>query len=220
MDDEHSVRDMVYINRKAAKKKHSLDDILFLLVGDATAGNILTMVFAVCFFAATPIAMLLFFGAYSGGMRWLIVLALVTAMASVAIYLMRRGVVKHAEAEAIAKTVTSYPGELTKLTDAFGRAAEGYVYSQQVIRERVCEIAIDRIALARGLDREQVIGMLEDGDVTCVGDQFLAQFLLTRRKGAQKSEESQAQTKGKSRERGERFMLEIDEILNHMEATT
>jgi hypothetical protein len=217
MDYESSVMGCVSIDRRVEKKKHSFDDILYMLMGDATPGNILVMIFTVSFFAATPLAMLLLLGTYSGGMGWLITLGAITAMGLVAIYLMKRGIKRQVIAEKMPEAKLSYPGELTGLTETFERAADGYVYSQQMIRERLCDITIDKIGLARDMDQDEIIKMLEKGDASFTDDKFLAQFLKANRRGAHDLDEARMHGKGKSKERGAKFMLEIDEILKHME---
>jgi hypothetical protein len=217
MDYEASAKGCVTIDRRVEKKKHSFDDFLYMLMGDATPANILVMIFTVCFFAATPLAMLMLFGTYSGGMGWLITLGAITAMGLVAIYLMKRGIKRQATLADEPEAKMSYPGELTGLTETFERAADGYVYSQQMIRERLCDITIDKIGLARDMDQDEIISRLEKGDASFVDDRFLAQFLKANRRGAQDLDEARMHGKGKSRERGAKFMLEIDEILKHME---
>ena len=78
----------------------------------------------------------------------------------------------------------------------------------------------DRIALIKDLDRETIYAMLEDGKALNIGDRFLELFISTHRRGAQSWDESRAAGKGRSKERGEKFMLEIDEVLKHVEAIT
>jgi hypothetical protein len=60
--------------------------------------------------------------------------------------------------------------------------------------------------------------MLESGNADFVGDEFLAKFLLANRRGVQGWEDVRDHAKGKSAERGRKFMLEIDEIMKSMEA--
>ena len=218
MDPENSVKGIVSVNRKTEDKKNTLDDIIFMLIGDATAANIIMIIFAVGFFSAVPIAMLMVFGTYSGGMRWLISLGLIAAMAVVAIFLMKRGVAHQAENSAKVLAKTSYPGELTGLTEAFERAWAGYVYSQQIIRERLSDITIDKVALARDMGREEIVERLESSKGSVIEDVILSKFVRLNRRGAQKWEDSRTHGKGKSKERGEKFMLEIDDILSRMEA--
>jgi hypothetical protein len=217
MDYEASVKGCIVIDRRTEKKKHSFDDFLYMLMGDATPANILIMIFIVSFFAATPIAMLMLFGTYSGGMGWLITLGAITAMGLVAIYMMKRGIKRQAVLTDEREAKMSYPGELTGLTETFERAADGYVYSQQMIRERLCDITIDKIGLARDLDREEITSRLEKDDASFTDDKFLALFLKANRRGARDLDEARMHGKGRSKDRGAKFMLEIDEILIHME---
>ncbi len=195
-----------------------MDDLVYMILGDMTAGNILVMGFAIVLFGATPAAMLLLFGTYSDGMRWLIGLGLVTAMGFVALYIMRMGLAKEAGDSKSRPAQTEYTGELTKLTEAFERAADGYVYSQQVIRERLCDVIISKEAQAREMGEEEITDMLEAGKTGILADAALDGFLRENRRGAKSGVESSV--KGKSKERGERFMTDIDGIMDRIEAMT
>ena len=220
LEPEFIVNATLSLDREGDANRRSLDDMIYMVMGEATPGNILMMIFAVTFFGAAPLAMLFLFGTYSGGMGWLIVLGLVTAMGAVAVFLMSRGLARHPEAIPERIPMTRYPGKLTSLTETFERAGAGYIYSQQVIREKLCDIAIDKIALARDMDGEEIMSLLEKGDAGFTDDRFLSLFLLANRRGAKSQDEMLMQGKGKSKERGEKFILEIDEVMLHVEAIT
>jgi membrane protein implicated in regulation of membrane protease activity len=220
MDDcELSVKGEISASRTSAGgRRQALDDILFLLMGEATPGNLLVMIFAFAIFASVPMAMMLLMGSYSGGMRWMITLGMVAVMGFTAVYLMRRGTrMKRAPAEA-KEPKTEFRGELTNLTDAANRASSGYVYSQQVLRERLCEDMLDKLGMVRDLGPDDMTAMLEAKDTSFVGDDVLARFLLENRRSTRGWEENKMQAKGKSAERGREFMIEIDEILRRTEA--
>lgn len=218
MDVESSVRGAVSAERSRPGKKHAFEDLLYTVMGDASPANMVVMVFAILFFAATPIAMLMLFGTYSGGMRWLITLGTVTAMGFVALYLMRRGLDRRRERAERAGPQTEFRGQLTDVCDAMDRASSGYVYSQQVLRERLCEDIVNRAGLLRNLDADEMGGMLDRGDARFVGDEVLGKFLLANRRGAASLDEAYANAQGKSAERGRKFMEEIDLIVSRMEA--
>jgi hypothetical protein len=215
---ESSVKGEVSAERHLKQDERTWDDLVYMVLGDATAGNILVMVFAVVFFGATPVAMLLLFGTYSDGMRWLIGLGLIAAMGFMAVYIMRMGLAKDAVAQERSPAKTQYPGELTHLTEAMERAADGYAYSQQVIRERLCNIIVSKEAQARNMGEEEILDMLEAGKPGILDDTVLDDFLRQNRPGALAQEAINA--KGRSRERGVRFMAEIDNIIGRIEAMT
>ena len=218
MDYESSVSAEISAERAIRGKRHAMEDIIFLIMGDASLGSMLVMLFAIMFFGATPFAMLLVFGTGSGGMAWLITLALVAAMGFVAVYLMKRGVERKRAHHEKKAAQTEFRGELTSLTETVGRASTGYVYSQQMLRERLCEAMLNKLHTARDLDMDEMAAMLESKDAGFVGDEVLAKFLLDNRRGTTGWEDSQFQAKGKSAERGSKVMSEIDEIMRRMEA--
>jgi hypothetical protein len=220
MDFESSVRGTVTAERAVKAGKHALEDLLYTVMGDASPANMLVMVFAIIFFGATPVAMLMLFGTYSGGMRWLITLGTVTAMGFVAVYLMRRGLERRRAEAGAAAPQTEFRGQLTDVTDAMRRASSGYVYSQQVLRERLCEDIVNRAGMLRDLDPDEMARMLDRGDASFVGDEALGRFLLANRRGAASLDEAYANAEGKSAERGSKFMQEIDTIIGRMEALT
>ncbi|MFO7618498.1 MAG: hypothetical protein R6W91_02410 [Thermoplasmata archaeon] len=218
MDHESSLAEVLCAERSAKKDKHSFEDLLYTLMGDATPGNVVMLIFAMTFFAATPIAMLMLFGTYSGGMRWLITLGTIAMMGVVAILLMKRGLARQRSQSAPREAQTAFPGELTKLTEAIGRASSGYVYSQQMVRERLCEDMVNKLGMARDLGPDEMAAMLESGNTEFIGDPVLASFLLENRRGVKGWEDISTQAKGKSAERGGKFMLEMDDIMKRMEA--
>ncbi len=218
MDSQTVARGEVVAERAMPKETNRLDNFLYLIMGEASLANLIVMLFAISFFAATPIAMLMLFGAYSGGMRWLITLGMVAVMGFVAIFLMKRGVERRRELSEAGGPRTEFRGEMTSLTEAMARAESGYSYSQQTLRERLCEDILNKLSVIRDLDIERMNAMLDAGDAEFVGDETVARFLLENRRGTKGWDDTQYQTKGKSAERGKKFMSEIDEILKRTEA--
>ncbi|MDO9537586.1 MAG: hypothetical protein Q7J68_04630 [Thermoplasmata archaeon] len=219
MEFESSVKAMVSAERGTKGKGHALEDILYIVMGEASLANAFVMICAMIFFATIPLAMIFLFGAYSGGMRWLITLGTITVMGFVAIYLMKRGTKSGRKGQADKKAQTIFPGELTGLTETVERGAAGYAYSQQVIRERLCESSLNKLGLARDLDLEEMIARLDRGEGSFVGDEVLARFIASNRRGTENGGDQIAQAKGKSAERGRKFMIEIEDIIKRMEAT-
>ncbi len=212
-----TVQSSISVERKREGKKHVFDDILYLLMGDATPADALILVFTIIFFATVPVVMILLFANYSGGMRWLLTLGIVTTLGVLALYLMKRGTQKKRTFDKKNVVQTEFPGQLTEVTDAIERGFLGYVYSQQLMRERMCENIINKLALARDLSADEIISKLENEDTEFVGDEILEKFLINNRRGTKGWEETQFAGKGKSAERGKQFMIEIKIILDRIE---
>ena len=85
------------------------------------------------------------------------------------------------------------------------------------MRERLCENIINKLALARDLSEDEIITKLEADDTEFVRDEILAKFLMMNRRGNKGWEDVQLAGKGKSTERGQRFMNEIEVILDRIE---
>lgn len=212
-----TVKASVVVERKREANKHAWEDFLYLMMGEATPGNAVMLILALIFFGMAPVLLMLFFANYSGGFRWLLTLAIVTFLGLVAVYLMKRGTrVRKASLEKV-EVQTEFPGQLTEVTEAVDRGGAGYVYSQQMLRERLCEDIIDKVALLRDLSRDEIITMLEKGKTDFIGDELIAKFLLRNRRGSKGWEETQFAGKGKSAERGQKFMVEIELILDGIE---
>jgi membrane protein implicated in regulation of membrane protease activity len=211
------VQSSISVERKREGKKHAFDDILYLLMGDATIGNAIILVLTIIFFGTTPVVLILLFANYIGGMRWLLSLAIVTALGILALYLMKRGMKRKRKFDNKEEVQTEFPGQLTEVTDAVERGSIGYVYSQQLMRERLCEAIINKLALARDLSADEIITKLEKEDTEFIGDEILEIFLLDNRRGTKGWDETQLAGKGKSAERGKKFMIEIEVILDRIE---
>lgn len=216
MTDSSIVESSVSMVRKREQKKHTFDDILYLLMGDATVADALILVFTMIFFGTVPVLMILLFANYSGGMRWLLTLAIVTVLGLMAIYLMKRGTREKRIFDEKKDVQTEFKGQLTEVTDAVERGATGYVYSQQLLRERLCESIINKLALARDLSEDEIIVKLKKNDTEFVGDEILACFLIKNRRGSKGWDQNLA-GQGKSSERGKQFMIEIEVILDRIE---
>jgi len=206
----------VQIGRQQVVKEHSFDDILYLIMGDASVGSAVLLILTMVFFGSAPVLLLLLFANYSGGMRWLLTLAIVTVLGILAIYLMKRGTLKkhvHGERKEVQM---EFSGQLTEVTAAVERGEAGYVYSQQMLRERLCDNIINKLSLARDLSSDEIITKLENNDTEFIGDDTLARFLQNHRRGIEGSEQTPS-GKGKSVERGRKFMMEIEVILDKIE---
>ncbi len=211
------VQSSISVERKREGKKHVLDDILYLLMGDDSITNAIIILITIIFFATVPVLLILLFANYSGGMRWLLTLAIVTALGVLALYLMKRGIQKKRTFDEKNDVQTEYPGQLTEVTDAIERGSVGYVYSQQLMRERLCENIINKLALTRDISADEIITKLEDNDTEFVADEILEKFLIKNRRGTSGWDDTQFAGKGKSAERGKKFMTEIEVILDRIE---
>ncbi len=212
-----TVQSYISVERKREGKKHSFDDILYLIMGDATVANAIILLLTIIFFGTIPVVMVLLLANYSGGMRWLLTLAIVTALGFMALYLMKRGTLKKRTFDKKNDVQTEFTGQLTEATDAIERGFLGYVYSQQLMRERMCENIINKLALARDLSADEIITKLENDDTEFVGDEILEKFLIKNRRGTSGWDDTQFAGKGKSAERGKQFMTEIETILDRIE---
>ena len=216
MTDSSIVQASISMERKREHKKHAFDDVLYLLMGDSTVVDAIILFFTIIFFGTVPVLLMLLFVNYSGGMRWLLTLAIVTVLGILAIYLMKRGTREKRVFEEKKDLQTEFRGQLTEITDAVDRGSTGYVYSQQLMRERLCENIINKLALARDLSEDEIIIKLEKDDTEFVGDEILERFLINNRRGNKGWDQNLA-GQGKSTERGKRFMIEIEIILDRIE---
>ncbi|MCK5310126.1 MAG: hypothetical protein KAJ64_05715, partial [Thermoplasmata archaeon] len=111
---------------------------------------------------------------------------------------------------------TEFEGQLTEVAEAVERGSVGYVYSQQLLRERLCEDIIQKLALARDMSEEEILDELEAGNHDLIGDELLLKFLEQNSRGT-KSWNKDLVGQGKSTERGQKFMMEIEVILDRIE---
>ena len=212
-----TVQSSISVERKREGKKHAFDDVLYLIMGDDSIANAIILLLTIIFFATVPVVMFLLFANYSGGMRWLLTLAIVTVLGILALYLMKRGTQKKRTFDEKKDVQTEFTGQLTEVTDAIERGSIGYVYSQQLMRERLCEAIINKLALARDLSADEILTKLENEDTEVVNDGILEKFLLKNRRGTSGWDDTQFAGKGKSAERGKMFMIEIEVILDRIE---
>jgi len=216
MGDEHIIQASISVKREREGNKHAFEDILYLIMGDASISSTLVLLITIIFFGTAPVLLILFFANYSGGMRWLISLGIVTFLGLLAIYLMKRGTRKKRVFDRKKDLQTEFTGQLTEVTEAVERGTSGYVYSQQIMRERLCENAINKLALARDMSEDEIITKLKKEDTEFIGDEILAKFLIKNRRGT-KGWDKNLEGKGRSTERGNRFMTEIEIILDRIE---
>ena len=216
MENDSVVIGNISVERKRHGKKHALDDVLYLIMGDSSLTNALILVFTMIFFGTVPVVMILLFANYSGGMRWLLTLGIVALLGFMAVYLMKRGMRRKRTYDEKKEVKTEFEGQFTEVAEAVERGSIGYVYSQQLLRERLCEDIINKLALARDMSEEEILNQLEAGNHDIVGDQLLIQFLGQNRRGTGGWDKDLV-GKGKSTERGQKFMMEIEVILDRIE---
>ncbi|MCK5397751.1 MAG: hypothetical protein KAJ33_05840 [Thermoplasmata archaeon] len=216
METDSIVRSSVSVVRKREGRKQTLDDILYLIMGDASISSALILLFTIIFFGTVPVVMIILFANYSGGMRWLVTLGIVTVLGFLAIFLMNRGLRRKRTYDEKGEVKTEFEGQLTEVTDAVERGSVGYVYSQQLLRERLCDDIVNKLALSRDMSEEEIINLLEADNYDIVGDKILAEFLEKNRRGTKDGYKDPV-GKGKSSERGQKFMIEIEVILDRIE---
>ena len=216
MESDSIVRSSISVVRKREGRKQTLDDILYLIMGDASISSALILLFTIIFFGTVPVVMIILFANYSGGMRWLVTLGIVTVLGILAIFLMNRGLRRKRTYDEKNDVKTEFEGQLTEVTDAVERGSVGYVYSQQLLRERLCDDIVNKLALSRDMSEEEIINELEVKNYDIVGDKILAEFLENNRRGTKDGYKDPV-GKGKSSERGQQFMIEIEVILDRIE---
>jgi hypothetical protein len=213
---EASTKTALSLSRRPEPKREK--DLQYLILHEMDWFSALTVIVVIILYITLPVSVIVSYTFFSGGMQWILILFTVTVLALLSIYLMKRGVrVVQLERPRVF-TRAGYEGELTKLTDTMDRASSGYAYSQQLVKERLADILAKKLGKLRDLDQEEIDRMLEKGDTAFVGDEFLAQFLQLNWRGAENWDAKVRTQKGKSKERGRRFMLEIGEVIEAMEA--
>lgn len=217
MENEVAVSARVSISLKDTKSEEK-EDIWYSIIGENDWKGVLILVIYILAYGGIFAVGIFSFGFFSGGMRWLIVLFVVSALAVISILLMKRGVNIFPKNEESQDKITFFRGELADLTDIAERGRSGMAYSQQIIRERVVDLILDKVRLSQGLGEDEIKKALDRGDASFVGDDALAVFLLKNRREAAGWDEKVKGHKGKSGERGKNFIVEINEILNKMEA--
>ncbi len=217
MTDASIIQASISTKRKREVDKRTMDDLLYQVFGDVTIIDAIITILVMVTFATVPVVMLILFANYSGGMRWLLTLAMVAGLGILAVYLMKRGTIKRRTLNEKNDVKTEFKGQLTEVTEAVSRSSSGYVYSQQLLRERMCENIINKLVLARDLSEDEIIAKLKKKDTSFVGDEILEIFLLDHRRGTSGWEDTQFAGKGKSAERGKNFMIEIEVILDRIE---
>jgi len=199
-------------------KSEEKEDIWYSIFGENDWKGVLILVVYVLAYGGIFAVGIFSFGFFSGGMRWLIVLFVASALAAASILLMKRGVEIFPMNEESRNKITAFRGELADLTDIAERGRSGMAYSQQIIRERVVDLILDMVRLSQGLGEDEIKRALDSGDASFVGDDALARFLLENRREAAGWDEKVKGHKGTSQKRGKIFIVEINEILNRMEA--
>lgn len=217
MEHEVAVNACVSMSHEDADSEEK-EDIWYSIFGEDDWKGILILVIYIVAYGGIFVIGIFSFGFFSGGMRWLIVLFVVSALASISLLLMKRGVSVFPKKEEFHNKIFTFRGELADLTEITERARSGMAYSQQIVRERVVDLIIDTVRITQGLGEEEIKKALDNGDASFVGDDALAKFLLENRREAAGWDEKVRWHKGKSTERGKKFLVEINEILNRMEA--
>lgn len=219
MESENTVGERVTLSLDLDRPTDKDDDIWYILFGDADWGTILVSAIYIVAFGGLLAIGIFSYNIFSGGMRWLIALFLTSCLAVVSVLMMKRGVQRQKEDHVDKAPKTSFPGQLSDLTNIVERASSGFAYSQQLIRERAAEVLTDKARISKGMDDEDVARSLEQGDASFIKDEHLAKFLLENKRGADGWDEK-VKREGRSKESGRRFMVEINEILDRMEAMT
>ena len=161
------------------------------------------------------------FAFVSGGMRWIIVVGVVTGIGLYTIYIMHRGIQKR-KFDQKEKEQILFSGELSRVNDIVQRGSVGYNYSQHLLREMIAEALIIKVRGGRGMTYREIEKTLETPDKfrDIVGDVEMANFIMDNWKKAEGWSEKVLKKKNdtQKKESGQKFILEINKILEKAEA--
>ena len=130
---------------------------------------------------------------------------------------MKRGVERQRVEGPAESPQTEYTGDLTDLTETVERASYGYAYSQGIIKQRIAGILIHKLADLLDTSQEDITKLLEKDDAGFVEDERIKEFLLKNWHGAENPEVTGSRLRKHSKERGKRFMIEVNEVLDTMD---
>ncbi len=160
------------------------------------------------------------FAFVSGGMRWIIVVMVVTTIALYTVYVMNMGIQKKAWKKTIMEK-KYFSGDLSRANDIITRGAGGYSYSQQLMREMMAEAMIEKIRLGRGMTTREIEMAIDEPERfrDIVDDEIIATFILANQKKAEGWSDriSRKKSDREKTESGRKFMLEIKDILERVE---
>lgn len=126
-------------------------------------------------FLALPFAM---FSLYSGGMRWIITLLLVTVVAIVGLKVIFPLGERRWESPTPIDAKT-HRDQFAPLEEMAERACEGYSYSQKALDERMADAFLEKVRVKRNLQPAEVFRLSEDEGrlARACGDRELASFV-------------------------------------------
>ncbi|MCK4367600.1 MAG: hypothetical protein KAW84_06605 [Thermoplasmata archaeon] len=130
------------------------------------------------------LAMMLFYAQFSGILRWIIVLLLISSMGFGIAYLSSRNTTSPERLSPDHMQRDVQWGEIARLTGILRRAEKNYRYSQLEAVERIRKTVIDRIQSQRDISDEEMGDALQDEErlMELVGDEEVAVFLLASEK--------------------------------------
>jgi hypothetical protein len=162
------------------------------------------------------------YATYSGSLRWIITLALVTiaALAGLrALYPLGAKGDSPAAEERFARDDGGRYGPLKEMSD---RARQGYAYSQKALSERMADAFLEKMRIRKGLDPGTVY-MLSGNEAAlgaACGDAELARFVVESK--AAMSEDPERRKRFTSRkemlERGSAYVSRTEAIIGKIEA--
>ncbi len=162
-----------------------------------------------------------FYATYSGAMRWIITLALVTAAAIVAgrvLYPIGEKPYRERAPEHFGGAEKGRYGALAEMAE---RARQGYAYSQRSLNERMADAFLDKMRIRKGLDPGEVFKL--SGDEAALGeacgDAELAAFVVKSKAAiSAPSERRRFVTRREMGERGAAFDTEAFRFIERIEA--
>ncbi|MEW5937462.1 MAG: hypothetical protein AB1665_06565 [Candidatus Thermoplasmatota archaeon] len=159
---------------------------------------------------------LLNYAMYSGAVRWLLSLLIISAVAVAAlaaIHPKKGRVIAEMPPISIRER-----GAFDELVDVTRRASLGFKYSQVMLSERVADAFVEKVRIARGIPTIDALSSARDEERmrSLCGDEELARFVV-RSRAAVGRPISRLRRGRRSRE-GQRYMKETMEILDKIES--
>ena len=190
------------------------------LLGPTGARELLINAMVLVFYLVLLSIPFISFAFVSGGMRWIIVVMVVTTIALYTIYIMNMGIQKRIWKKTIMEK-KYFSGDLSRTNDIITRGAGGYSYSQQLMREMMAEAMIEKIRQGRGMTIREIEMAIDEPERfrEIVGDEAMAAFILANQKKAEgwSDRTSRKKSDREKVESGRKFMLEIKDILEKVE---
>jgi hypothetical protein len=160
------------------------------------------------------------YATYSGSLRWIITLALVTVAALAAFWFIYPLGAKP-RGEPPSESFGKDKGKYASLIEMAERAGQGYAYSQKALNDRMADAFLEKFRIRKGLGPGEVFKLSENEKelADACGDAELARFVI-RSKAAisEQAERKRFSSKRLMMGRGAKFNVEARGIIDRIEA--